>query len=266
MPVPAARALCQRSSGAKTISPSSGLDQRHALDQELFLAFHDQPEFREILVEVAPAGVRRRGHALRADDVGPGMVVPHRAAALAVRRDNVLLEIDKGLVDALIFSLAGIDRLDELDALGGLGRFTDGIAGRLAGGANLKAQGRGIAHRLHAVGHAIGHLHQETLGGDERLDTFDGDAHLARHHHPIDAVIGPEEALGFLAGAHRDVLADEIAGQDFGLGPVALAAVTGDNVDKFLERLVGGGVGRRLDRLWRPGGQGRGRSHLQRRR
>src|SRR5438105_285438 len=46
-----------------------GGDQRHAFDQEVFLAFHDQPEFREILMEVAEIVGRRGGNALLADNV-----------------------------------------------------------------------------------------------------------------------------------------------------------------------------------------------------
>src|SRR2546423_6929848 len=58
-------------------------DQRLAFDQEFLLAFHDQPELGEILMEMAETGGGRGGHALRADDVGPGVIVLYRAAALA---------------------------------------------------------------------------------------------------------------------------------------------------------------------------------------
>jgi len=144
------------------------------------------------------------------------MVVFHRAAAFAVLGDNVPFEIDIGLVGLVIFAAAGVIGLDELHAFCRLRGFADRIVWRCPGGADFKPQSRRIAHRLHAVRHAIGHLDQEALGGDERFHAVDRDLHLARYHHPIDAVIGPEHGLGLFARTHGNILADEIAGQHFG--------------------------------------------------
>ena len=86
-----------------------------------------------------------------------------------------------------MLAVLGRRRLAEIAAA------VDRIGGQdVAAAGDLEPQARFVAHRLHAVGHAQRHLHQEALARHKRLLALDGEADLAAPHHPDGAVIAIE--------------------------------------------------------------------------
>ena len=79
-------------------------DQRLALDEEILLAFQISQNSAKFSWKWPKLSAGGSGNALGADNIGPGMVVLDGAAALAVAGDDVLLEIEKGLVGLVILA------------------------------------------------------------------------------------------------------------------------------------------------------------------
>ena len=203
---------------------------------------------------MAPHIIRRRGRALgRAQDGDIGVVVADPDRDFLAALHDVLLEIDSGLVDLVIVAMTAIGGLDVLHALHRRGRFRQRIVGGFASGLHLEEQHRLVADCLHAVLQPLGHLDQKVLGGDERLLTFDGHFHLARLHHPEDAIIGIELGLGLFAGRHLDPVAFIVAAEEDFLRPAGLALVRRQHISQAIDQLVGSGIGRKPGRLGSPG-------------
>ena len=229
-------------------------DQLFALDQELLRAFGNEPDFREVGMEVSPDIVGRGGRALGgADDGDIGVVVADPDRNLLAALHDLLFEIYVGLVDLVVVAMAGIDGLDELHALYLGRRLGQRIAGGFAGRPHVEEQHGLAAHRLDAVLQPLGHLDQEVPGRHKGLLAFDGDLHLAGLHHPEDAVIGIELGGTLFARRHGNPFTGEVAAVEHGLGPARLARVRLQDIGQAVHQPVGTGVRRQLGGLGGPG-------------